>query len=213
MTVQQQINEERLKKQFFTIKSSYFAIFSAREPIAPYVGPGNNTNQGLYWNNEKDTWYPFYYEIQSYVFAKNDLGTAQFHPHRYLASLESLPPIDPLLLLLEPQESRTRGRPKGAKNKPTSKKEATRSQATAMATETQGTQNTCTYRIASRFDVVLEEGGGRRRGRGPRHAGTQETTHRRIITDNGRPQPPVTSAPGVNQRTSERGSGRARSDK
>jgi hypothetical protein len=55
----------------------------------------------------------------------------------YLASPESLPPIDPRLLVLEPQKkNRTRARPKGAKNKPTSQEEATSTQDTAMATET-----------------------------------------------------------------------------
>jgi hypothetical protein len=119
---------------------------------------------------------------------------AQFHPHWYLTTPESLPPIDPRLLVLEPQKNRTRGRPKGAKNKPTSQEELEAS-----------TQDTSTHRIASRH------GRGRPRGTGR----TQETTRRQIIPDNGQPQaqPLVTTtqAPGVNQRTSERGRARGRS--
>jgi hypothetical protein len=118
---------------------------------------------------------------------------AQFHPHWYLTTPESLPPIDPRLLVLEPHKNCTRGRPEGAKNKPTSQEELESS-----------TQDTSTHRIASR------RGRGRLRGTGR----TQETTRRQIIPDNGQPQaqPLVTStqAPGVNQRTSVRGRARGR---
>jgi len=68
-------------------------------------------------------------------------------------------------------------------------------------------------RPASRFEVALQEGRGRRGGRGRPRGSTQETTPRRIIPDNGQPQPPVTSAPGVNQQTSERGRSRGRSSR
>jgi hypothetical protein len=53
----------------------------------------------------------------------------------------------------------------------------------AMDSETPDTSST--NKIASRFEVTLQEGRGRRRGRGrPRGSlstGTQETTRRRII--------------------------------
>jgi hypothetical protein len=39
----------------------------------------------------------------------------------------------------------------------------------------------------------------------PRGSKAQEITRRPNIPDNGEPRPPVTSAPGVNQQTSERG--------
>ena len=69
---------------------------------------------------------------------------AQFHPYWYLATPESLPPIDPRLLVLEPQKNCTRGRSKCAKNKPTSQEEAS-------------TQDTSTHRIASRFEVTFQK--------------------------------------------------------
>jgi hypothetical protein len=47
------------------------------------------------------------------------------------------------------------------------------------------------------------------RGR-PRGSKAQETTRRRTIPNDGEPQPPVTNAPEVNQRTSERGRARGR---
>ena len=94
---------------------------------------------------------------------------ARFHPHLCFASPESLPTIDPQLLVLVPQKNRTRGRPKGAN------KEEAGTQATAMATETQGTQDTITHRIVSRFEVALQE--GRNRG------SSQETTCRQVIPD------------------------------
>jgi hypothetical protein len=130
----------------------------------------------------------------------------QFHPFWYLTGTtpESLPPIDPRLLVLEPQKNRTRGRPKGAKNKPTLQEEAI-TQATAMAMDSETPDSTSsTHRIASRFEVTLQEGRSRRRGRGrprgSRHTGTRGTTCRRIIPES---QP---NGPGVNPQTSEGGS-------
>jgi hypothetical protein len=73
---------------------------------------------------------------------------AQFHPHWYLTTPESLSPIDPRLLVLEPQKNRTRGRAKGAKNKPTSEEELEAS-----------TQDTSTHRIASGFEGKAVAGG------------------------------------------------------
>jgi hypothetical protein len=70
--------------------------------------------------SEENTWYPMY---------SRDIALRQCEecpwygsiPSWYLTTPEPLPPIGPqLLIVLEPQKNRTRGRPKGAKNKPTS---------------------------------------------------------------------------------------------
>jgi hypothetical protein len=49
---------------------------------------------------------------------------AEFHPHWYLTAPETLPPIDPGLLALEPRIDRPHGRPMGAVNRPTSQEQA-----------------------------------------------------------------------------------------
>jgi hypothetical protein len=220
--VQQQIDDEQIKKLFhhqeFLFRNLFGKIANRairlvtkiKEAHLP-IGPGKTPIKDCTGTTKKTLGIPCIHEIQPYVSAKNALGMAQFHPFWYLTTPESLPPIDPRLLVLEPQKNRTRGRPKGAKNKPTLQEELEAStQATAMATDLE-TQNTSTHRIASRFEVTLQEGRGQRRGRGRPRGSTQVTTHRRAIPDN-QPQQ-NTSAPGVNQRTSERGRARSRNSR
>jgi hypothetical protein len=78
------------------------------------VGPGKTSIKDCTGTTGKTLGTPYIHEIQPYVLARNALSMAQSHPHWYLTTPESLPPID-----LEPQKNRTRGRAKGAKNKPT----------------------------------------------------------------------------------------------
>jgi hypothetical protein len=78
---------------------------------------------------------------------------AEFHPHWYLTAPETLPPIDPRLLVLEPRIDRPRGRPMGAINRLTSQEQAS-------------TQETSIHRDPSKFEVILREGRGRSRVRG-----------------------------------------------
>lgn len=191
INLQQQIDDERIKKQPHHLdflfrnllgKIANHAIrlvVKIRDYYLP-VGPGKAVIKDCTGTTRKTLGIPCIHEIQTYVNAKNTLGMAQFHPHWYITTLESLPPIDPRLLVLEPQRNRTRGRPKGAKNKPTSQEEASTQ---ATATDTQSIQDSSTHREASRFEVILQEGRGRRcgRGRGRSHGGgrgsssTQET--------------------------------------
>jgi hypothetical protein len=95
---------------------------------------------------------PCIHVIKSHVDEQRPLSIDQFHRHWHLHAPETLPPVDPRLLLLEPRVNRTRGRPAGAINRPTA-------QELSQARSTQ--------RDPSSFEYVLEEGrGGRGRGRG-----------------------------------------------
>ena len=144
VNVQQQVDDEQIKKQLHHQESLSRSLFSKivnrairlmikiREAYLP-VGPGKTPIKDCTGTTRKTLGVPCIHEIQPYVHAKNTFGMAQFHSHWYLATPESLPPIDPRPLVLEPQKNRTRGRPKGAKNKLTSQKEAS-TQATAVAT-------------------------------------------------------------------------------
>ena len=60
---------------------------------------------------------PCIHVIKSHVDEQRPLSIDQFHRHWHLHAPETLPPVDPRLLLLEPRVNRTRGRPAGAINR------------------------------------------------------------------------------------------------
>ena len=62
---------------------------------------------------------PCNHVIKSHVDEQPPLSIDQFHCHWHLHAPETLPPVDPCLLLLEPHVNCTRGWPAGAINRPT----------------------------------------------------------------------------------------------
>jgi hypothetical protein len=84
----------------FTIKSSYFfgkignrairLVIKIKEAHLP-VGPGKTPIKDCTGTTRKTLGIPCIHKIQPYFLAKNALGVAQFHPHWYVASPESLP--------------------------------------------------------------------------------------------------------------------------
>jgi hypothetical protein len=134
VNIQQHIEDEKIMKQLhhqeFLFRNLFGKIANGairlvikiQKAYLP-VGPGKTPIKDCTGTTRKTLGIPCIHGIQPYVLAKNTLGMVQFHPHWYLTTPDSLPPIDARLLVLEPQKNRTRGRPRGAKNKPTSQEE------------------------------------------------------------------------------------------
>lgn len=155
--------------QLLSRRVSVRAITLTREVYDRYLPEGAEGKQPIPPNcdcNSKNTsGIPCIHIQRRYGDDHKQLEPDLFHQHWHLYGVDDAPPIDPTLLIQDPLRARRRGRPRGARNLPSTQN--TQSSPDPL------TQDSSIHRDPSSWEVsrgrVRGTGRGRGRGRGTGH--------------------------------------------
>ena len=136
-----------------------------RNNYLPVGAPGRREIKPCTGVTKKTVGIPCIHEIRQVFEGQRSLSIAHFHSHWHLCPTQEVAPIDPRLLVLEPETARTRGRPAGSQNRPmrTNQNNSTRREPSGFEYEA--------IEEARDRDGNREQGQGGRRGQADRGRG------------------------------------------